>query len=111
MLAMVAAVSGYGQEATKDDPKTQTRNLWLRNSKQKRRLKTTCFQPQRERFNRYVKNTVGPFRLVVSAASAGIDQWRDRPEEWGQGMKGYGRAFCIELGPERDHTDRDLWSR
>jgi hypothetical protein len=56
------------------------------------------FPTNRERFNRYVKDTVGPFRLVRTAATAGIDQWRDSPEEWEQGMKGYGKRFASSFG-------------
>lgn len=56
------------------------------------------FPTNRERFNRYVKDTVGPFRLLRTSASAGLDQWRDTPEEWGQGMKGYGRRFASKFG-------------
>lgn len=56
------------------------------------------FPTNRERFDRYVKDTVGPFRLVRTAASAGLDQWRDTPEEWEQGMKGYSKRFASSLG-------------
>lgn len=56
------------------------------------------FPTQRERFNRYVKDTVGPFRLARTAFSAGIDQWGDTPEEWEQGMKGYGKRFASSFG-------------
>ena len=56
------------------------------------------FPTRRERFDRYVKDTVGPMRLGRSVASAGIDQWRDTPEEWGQGMKGYGKRLGSSLG-------------
>ena len=59
---------------------------------------TYQFPTNRERFDRYVKDTVGPFRLVRTAASAGIDQWRDNPEEWEQGMKGYGKRFASSFG-------------
>ena len=59
---------------------------------------TYVFPTNRERFNRYVKDTVGPFRLARSAFSAGLDQWRDSPEEWGQGMKGYGKRFASSWG-------------
>jgi hypothetical protein len=55
---------------------------------------TYQFPTNRERFNRYVKDTVGPFRLARTAVAAGIDQWRDTPEEWEQGMKGYGKRFA-----------------
>jgi hypothetical protein len=56
------------------------------------------FPTHRERFDRYVKNTVGPLRLTRTAVSAGLDQWRDTPEEWGQGMKGYGRRYASSFG-------------
>jgi len=59
---------------------------------------TYVFPTHRERFDRYVKDTVGPFRLTRSAVAAGFDQWRDTPEEWGQGMKGYGKRFASSLG-------------
>ena len=60
--------------------------------------KNYVFPTKRERFNRYVKDTVGPFRLARTAFTAGIDQWRDNPEEWGQGMKGYGKRFASGFG-------------
>lgn len=90
VLAGVAAVSGYGQ----DDKKGQT------TSDQQTTTKTDdyVFPSDSERFKRYIKSTIGPFRLVQTGASAGIAQWRDRPEEWGQGMKGYGRRFASGLG-------------
>ena len=59
---------------------------------------TYKFPTNRERFKRYVKDTVGPFRLVRTAAAAGINQWSDTPEEWEQGMKGYGKRFASNFG-------------
>lgn len=56
------------------------------------------FPTRRERFNRYLKSTVGPFALARSAVSAGIDQWRDNPEEWGQGASGYGKRYASSFG-------------
>lgn len=56
------------------------------------------FPTAEERFKKYVKDTVGPFRLVRTGVSAGLDQWRDTPEEWEQGMKGYGKRFASGLG-------------
>ena len=89
LLAGVAAVSGYGQDTTKTTDKT---------SKDKQATTDTyVFPTESERFKHYIKNTVGPFRLVRTAASAGINQWRDSPEEWGQGMKGYGKRYASSL--------------
>lgn len=59
---------------------------------------TYVFPTEKERFKRYVNNTIGPFRLARTAASAGIQQWRDSPEEWGQGMKGFGRRYASGMG-------------
>lgn len=61
-------------------------------------VKTYEFPTHGERFNRYVKDTVGPFRLLRTGVSAGLNQWRDSPEEWGQGMKGYGRRYASSFG-------------
>jgi hypothetical protein len=87
VVTVVAAFSVYSQEPTKPqskDPATTT-------------TKTTTpdyvFPTPRERFNRYVKNTVGPERLLRSAAAAAIS-----PEEWGQGAKGYGKRFASSMG-------------
>ena len=56
------------------------------------------FPTREERFKKYVKDTVGPFRLVRTGVSAGLDQWRDTPEDWGQGSKGYGKRFASGMG-------------
>ena len=92
VITVVATFSVHSQEATKPqttDPKVAT-------------TKTTTpdyvFPTPRERFNRYVKSTVGPERLLRSAASAGISQWNDSPEGWEQGSKGYGKRFASSMG-------------
>jgi hypothetical protein len=56
------------------------------------------FPSAKHRFNRYVKSTIGPFSLLRSAASAGIQQWDNSPLEWGQGMEGYGKRFASTVG-------------
>jgi hypothetical protein len=56
------------------------------------------FPDSDKRFRRYVKNMVGPFALIKTAASAAINQWHDNPEEWGQGAQGYGKRFASTLG-------------
>jgi hypothetical protein len=35
---------------------------------------------------------------MQTTVTAGIDQWNDSPEEWGQGMKGYGKRFASGMG-------------
>ena len=73
------------QDQTKQDPSTTTTQDYV-------------FPTADERFKRYVKDTVGPMRLLRTGASAGIQQWRDSPEEWGQGMEGYGKRFASGMG-------------
>jgi len=96
-VTVVAAVSVYSQEVKKEDSKSQTTQTVVA-SKQTTTTQDYVFPTHRERFNRYAKSTVGPFRLAWTAASAGINQWRDHPEEWGQGMKGYGRRYASGFG-------------
>jgi len=91
-VTVVAAVGVYSQEVKKDDSKPAV--IY----QQTTTTQDYVFPTHRERFNRYLKSTVGPFRLVWSAGAAGIDQWRDHPEEWGQGMKGFGRRYASNLG-------------
>lgn len=41
--------------------------------------------------------TIQPSSFAKSAFTAGIAHWRDNPEEWGQGMEGYGRRYGHRL--------------
>ena len=91
VVMVVAAFAVSGQDATKSQTTTQQSSNQVTKS-------DYVFPTPRERFNRYVKSTVGPFRLAWTGASAGIDQWRDNPPEWGQGAKGYGRRYASGLG-------------
>jgi hypothetical protein len=43
-----------------------------------------------ERLHNYLMGMVGPMTWVTGAASAGWGLLRDRPEEWGQGARGFG---------------------
>lgn len=56
------------------------------------------FPTRKQRARRYANSAVGPFALFRVAASAGIKQWKDSPEEWEQGMSGYGRRFASDFG-------------
>ncbi|MEN3327263.1 MAG: hypothetical protein V7638_2070 [Acidobacteriota bacterium] len=96
-VTVVAAVGVYSQEVKKDDSKAVVVD------QQTTATPDYVFPTHRERFNRYLKSTVGPFRLVWSAGAAGIDQWRDHPEEWGQGMKGFARRYASNLGQNAIH--------
>jgi hypothetical protein len=62
--------------------------------------KASEFQPltQRERRNIYVKTMVNPLGYIKAGFSAGIDQWKDKPPEWEQGMSSYGKRFANIMG-------------
>ena len=65
----VAAVSVYSQDVTKEDPKNQSTQTVMVDQ-QTTTTPDYVFPTHKERFNRYVKSTVGPFRLAWTAASA-----------------------------------------
>lgn len=54
------------------------------------------FRPltQSERNQLYFRSMVNPLSFVRCAASAGIDQAKDKPEEWEQGASGYGKRYA-----------------
>jgi hypothetical protein len=58
------------------------------------------FRPltQRERTDIYFKTMVNPLGYIKAGFSAGIDQWKDKPPEWEQGMSGYGKRFANIVG-------------
>jgi len=92
----IATFSVMGQPPAAEPVGSKAENADVK--KQDDPFKTYEFPTHRERFNKYVKDTVGPFRLARTAVSAGFDQWHDTPEEWGQGMKGYGRRYASSFG-------------
>ena len=51
----------------------------------------------KERLRLYVKGTAGPTAFLLSATGAGINQARNNPSVWGQGMEGYGHRFGSSL--------------
>jgi hypothetical protein len=58
------------------------------------------FRPitQKERFRQYMMNSAGVMPLLGEAVAAGIGQWGNRPEEWGQGWDAFGRRYASSLG-------------
>jgi hypothetical protein len=97
MLVITIVVAGAvsGQEVTKTTTEETTTTT---TSSAQVTDKDYVFPSSRERFKRYVSSTVGPMRLLRTGASAGVAQWRDSPEEWCQGMKGYGKRFASGMG-------------
>jgi len=94
----VASREGMGQ--TNADSSAELKSSPTFASKQTKQTasKPFVFPTRRERFDRYLKSTVGPFALARSAISAGIDQWKDNPEEWQQGASGYGKRYASSFG-------------
>ena len=52
---------------------------------------------RRERFSEYLLSTVGPVPLIGEAVGAGLSQWMNSPEEWGQGWHAYGKRYLSNL--------------
>jgi hypothetical protein len=53
--------------------------------------------PHTERFGEFALATAGPVPLVGEAAGAGISQWMNSPEEWGQGWNAFGKRYASNL--------------
>src|SRR4026208_2241476 len=94
VLASVAAV--YSQEPSTTTPQTTPPSTIQ--TTQSTTTPDYVFPDHTERFKRYLKSTAGPFALVRTGVAAGINQWNDSPEEWGQGMKGYGKRYASGFG-------------
>lgn len=92
VLTVMAALTVSSQETTTSQTTQQQQTT------NQAKSSDYVFPTHRQRFKRYVNSTIGPTRLGWTAAAAGINQWRDHPEEWGQGMKGYGRRYASSLG-------------
>jgi hypothetical protein len=46
-----------------------------------------------QKFKLFVNESVSPASFISSAISAGFNQWRDVPHDYGQGAEGYGKRF------------------
>src|SRR5687768_3572788 len=100
LLIAGLVASAYGQDTTSTQRSTQqpTNQTTQQTTTQTTTTSTYVFPDRDERFKRYVNSTIGPFGLVRTGVSAGFEQWKDSPEEWGQGMKGYGKRYASGLG-------------
>jgi hypothetical protein len=81
-----------------DAPTIQTTTQTPDQGAKQSTTKPFVFPTRRERFNRYVRSVVGPSALLRSGVLAGINQWKDSPEEWEQGVSGYGKRFASSFG-------------
>jgi hypothetical protein len=100
VLTLAVSFSVHAQQSTDT---AQTTDTSQSASTQDQSTPTYVFPDNHERFKRYVKSTIGPVRLGWSAASAGISQWQNTPEEWGQGSKGFGKRYASSLGSNAIH--------
>src|SRR4051794_21999881 len=53
---------------------------------------------QHERSLLYLKTMANPLGYIKAGFSGGIDQWKDKPPEWEQGLSGYGKRFGNIVG-------------
>lgn len=62
--------------------------------------KASDFHPltRQERTHLYLKTMANPLGYLKAGFSAGIDQWKDKPAEWGQGASGYSKRLANILG-------------
>jgi hypothetical protein len=49
-------------------------------------------------FHDYTLDAFGPYPIVASAFTAGLNQFTNSPPEWRQGMEGYGKRFGSDMG-------------
>ena len=52
---------------------------------------------EKKRFHLYLLSAGGPIPILGEAIGAGVSQWRNTPEEWGQGWNAYGKRFGSNL--------------
>jgi hypothetical protein len=100
VLVLASVASVYSQEPSTTTPQTAPATTPQPTIQVSQSTTTPdyVFPDHSERFKRYLKSTAGPFALVRTGVSAGINQWNDSPEEWGQGMKGYGKRYASGFG-------------
>jgi len=59
------------------------------------------------KLHNYLFDTYGPWSLATASLAGGINQARNTPPEWGQGMSGYGQRVASNYGIEIvTHTAR-----
>ena len=96
VLVLASVASIYSQESSTTTPQTTPPSTIQ--TTQSTTTPDYVFPDHTARFKRYLKSTAGPFALVRTGVAAGINQWNDSPEEWGQGMKGYGKRYASGFG-------------
>lgn len=104
ILAFGGMASSQSQNSITADTRTKTGERTVNNLFNYLNMAGTeqasQFQPltQRQRTQIYLKTMINPFGYIKAGLSAGIDQWSDNPEEWGQGASAYGKRYANILG-------------
>ena len=107
MIALMPGVSAYSQSAAPADntpSPTKSPGKLARHFFDLLNMAGTTtaseFRPltQSERNALYFRSMKNPLSFVRCAASAGVDQAKDKPTEWSQGAEGYGKRFANILG-------------
>jgi len=103
-LAFGAMAASQSQNSITADARTKTGERTVNNLFNYLNMAGTeqasQFQPltQQQRTQIYLKTMINPFGFIKAGLSAGIDQWNDNPEEWGQGASAYGKRYANILG-------------
>lgn len=101
LIVLLASFPVIGQESKTSESETSTQDQSATAQATPNPTPTSddyVFPTSEQRLKRYGRSMFGPFALFRLAASAGITQWKDSPEEWEQGAEGYGKRLASEFG-------------
>jgi len=98
LVLIVPVLTVHGQQAKVSDGTQPAQGDAPTPQKKTSAPSDYVFPTRRQRFNRYVSGTLGPFAIIGIGISAGIDQGHNSPPEWKQGASGYGKRFASHLG-------------
>ena len=104
VLTFAPRVAGQTEDSGTNEPKHGTMNRTVDHLFNYLNMaggeKASEFQPltQGQRTTIYLKTMMNPLGYMKAGFSAGIDQWKDKLEEWEQGASGYGKRFANIIG-------------
>jgi len=97
LLLLAMAVCVFGQATTR--PKTNDSTADPATSAAPKPQETPYARPTgKQRFKWYVDSMFGPVSLGKTVALAGIETWRNSPQEWGSHWDGFGKRVASGLG-------------
>ena len=103
VLMFAPLVAAQDQDSVTPEQKSTVGSRWtnhLFNYLNMSATNASEFRPltQDERTKIYLKTMINPLGYLKAGFSAGIDQWKDKPEEWEQGASGYGKRYANIFG-------------